>query len=355
MKKWFLITVVAILFCSNVISENNFGNSNITEQLTEKMESVSVNEFIRINILLEEQYDSQELIRVSNTLSKPEKREYVVNELKSFSSESQREILSQLENFVNKGLIQNIRSLWITNLINCYAKSEAIIEISSRNDIKSIDWDEERNMLLDYKINEQKSITDNSSSREITWNVSHVNADDVWDLGFTGEGVIVAVVDTGVRYTHQDLQDHLWENEDYPYYGFDFANNDNNPMDDHGHGTHCAGTVAGDGSAGSQTGIAPDATIMCLKVLDNTGNGNESDVWSAMEFAVEQGADIVSMSLGWQHSWGVNRQAWRDCMNNSLAAGLISSIAAGNEGNQQGWYPIPDNVRRENNGTASAC
>lgn len=345
MKKWLLITVFGILLCANVISENNIGNSKITEQLAEKMESVSENEFIRINILLEEQYDSHELLRIAHILSKSEKREYVVNELKSFSWDSQREILAQLETSENKGLIQNLKSLWITNVINCYAKPEAIEGISRRKDIKSIDWDEERNLLLDYKIKEQKSITDNSSSREITWNVSHVNADDVWDLGFTGEGVLVAVVDTGVRYTHQDLQDHVWENEDYPYHGYDFANNDNNPMDDHGHGTHCAGTVAGDGSAGSQTGMAPDATIMCLKVLDNTGNGNESDVWSAMEFAVEHEADVVSMSLGWQHSWGVNRQAWRDCMNNSLAAGLISSIAAGNEGNQQWSYPIPDNVR----------
>ncbi len=345
MKKWFLITVVGILFCSLVNSENNFGNSKLTGQLLEKMESVPGNEFIRINIMMNEQYDSQELLRNTNELTKPEKREYVVNELKSFRSRSQREILVQMETLENKSLIQNIKPLWITNVINCFALKEAIYEISQKKDIKSIDWDEERNMLLDYNVREQKYLTNNSTDRDITWNVTLVDADDVWALDYTGEGVVVAVVDTGVRYTHQDLQDHIWENEDYPYHGYDFANNDNDPMDGHGHGTHCAGTVAGDGTAGSQTGIAPDATIMCLKVLGDDGNGNESNVWSAMEFAVEQGADIVSMSLGWQHSWGTNRQAWRNCMDNSLAAGLISSVAAGNEGDWQWTYPIPDNVR----------
>ena len=345
MKKWVLITVSGILLCSLLISENNSGNSKITEQLQEKMESTSESEFIRINIAMNEQYDSQTLLRNTNELSKPEKREFVVNQLKSFSNESQKDILTEMEILENEGLIQNIKSLWITNLINCFATKEAIREISLRNDIKSIDWDEERNMLLDYNVNEQKYITNNSTDRDITWNVTLVDADDVWALGYTGEGVIVAVVDTGIRYTHLDLQDHIWQSDEYPNHGYDFANNDNDPMDDHGHGTHCAGTVAGDGTAGTQTGMAPDATIMCLKVLDNTGNGNESNVWSAMEFAVENGADVVSMSLGWQHSWGVNREAWRNCMDNSLAAGLISSVAAGNEGDYQWNYPIPDNVR----------
>lgn len=116
-------------------------------------------------------------------------------------------------------------------------------------------------------------------------------------------------------------------------------------MDDHGHGTHCAGTVAGDGTAGSQTGMAPDVQIMCLKVMDSGGSGSESGVWSAIQFSIDNGADIISMSLGWQQSWGPNRATWRNTMINALSAGVTVAVAAGNEGDQQYMYPIPDNVR----------
>jgi len=74
------------------------------------------------------------------------------------------------------------------------------------------------------------------------------------------------VLDVGVNYNHVDLADNMWEHPDYPNHGYDFAYNDDDPMDNHGHGTHCAGTVAGDGTAGSQTGMAPDAKIMALKI-----------------------------------------------------------------------------------------
>ena len=146
-----------------------------------------------------------------------------------------------------------------------------IEQLSTRDDIKSIDWDEKRNMLIgDYKKGQKKAIG-NPRDREIAWNVTKVNADDVWGLGYTGDGVLVAVLDTGVRYTHVDLADHMWTHASYPNHGYDFVNDDNDPWDEgggaDGHGTHCAGTIAGDGTAGSQTGMAPDAEIMALKIL----------------------------------------------------------------------------------------
>ncbi|MBC8382733.1 MAG: S8 family serine peptidase, partial [Candidatus Cloacimonetes bacterium] len=78
----------------------------------------------------------------------------------------------------------------------------------------------------------EKGDSDDPTSREITWNVIKVNADDVWNLGYTGSGVTVAVLDTGVNYNHVDLADHLWTDPGYPNHGWDFRNNDNNPMDD---------------------------------------------------------------------------------------------------------------------------
>ncbi|MBN2175138.1 MAG: S8 family serine peptidase [Bacteroidales bacterium] len=343
MKIKFLL--VFALVAAFIVAQGQTSSSVITPQLTEQMNQKSGNVMIRINIRMAEQFDLSTIQNALNTMDKNDKRLFVVNELKAFRDESQADLLNFIDSKIQKKQARLIHSLWITNTVTCFATKEAINELASRTDIDRIDWDEERKMLIGDNRPEPAIPGDPDGTEEITWNVSILNVPSVWSLGFTGTGVTVAVIDTGVNYNHVDLQDHVWTDPSYPYHGYDFYNYDNNPMDDHGHGTHCSGTVAGDGTAGSQTGMAPDATIMCLKVLNSGGSGNESDVWAAIEFAVDHEADVISMSLGWQHSWGVDRTSWRSSFDNAQAAGVISSVAAGNEGNQQGTYPIPDNVR----------
>ena len=314
--------------------------SPATPELQERLRTAEPDERIPIIIALSERYDSMELMQASNSLPPQQRRQYTVNELKRFSQDTQHELRQFMQ--TRSSGIDNVRSLWIANVILCDATPQAIRELSGRSDIRRIDWDDMQN-LLDPR--EWQNARDVEGQREITWNVTIVNADDVWDLGYTGEGITIAVIDTGVNYNHADLADHVWESDDYPYHGYDFINDDNNPMDDHGHGTHCSGTVAGDGTAGSQTGMAPDATIMCLKVLTSTGNGQESAVWEAVEFAVEQGADAFSMSVGWTDSNNPDYESFRDAMVASQAAGVAGAVAAGNEGDYLSWYPIPHNVR----------
>jgi len=343
----YLFTLFFVLIILFQINSFTYASESkvITQQLQEQMQQVDAGQFVRINITLKDQFDSQNLLSQAQTLVGEARREYVVSVLKDFSALSQQGVVAELNQLQRAGTVEKVTTYWIANVINCYATSEAVKALESRNDIASIDYDETRIMIDPGENRNAIAIEGNPASREITWNVLKINADDVWALGFNGEGVIVAVIDTGVNYDHYDLQDHVWESVEYPHHGYDFVNNDNDPKDDHGHGTHCSGTVAGDGTAGSQTGVAPEATIMCLKVLDSGGGGAESGVWAAAEFAVEHGAHVMSLSLGWQHSWGVNRTVWRQTFDNALAAGVVASVAAGNEGDQQSSYPIPDNVR----------
>ncbi len=339
-----LIIVLAMLFQFNTHAYAS-QNQVITTPLQEEMQAVDGDEMIRINITLKEQFDTQNLIRQARSLKGEARRHYVVSALKEFSAFSQEGVVDAINTLQRSGSIQKVKTYWIANVINCYANAEAIKALEGRTDIAEIDYDEYR-VLIDPRENRDAvAVEGNTDNREITWNVLKINADDVWTLGYNGEGVIVAVIDTGVNYDHVDIADHVWESAEYPNHGYDFVNNDNDPKDDHGHGTHCSGTVAGDGTAGSQTGVAPEATIMCLKVLNSGGGGQESGVWAAVEFAVEQGAHVMSLSLGWPHSSGPNRTVWRQAFDASLAAGVVASVAAGNEGDQQGSYPIPDNVR----------
>jgi len=345
MRKLSTLLLIAAFLMSG-FSQSVTGSETITTHLKQKIESSASDNLIRINITLSEQFDSQALFQEVETMRQADKREYVISVLKQFTSLSQEGIVADLNDLQRSKSVEQVTTYWIANVINCYATPSAIETLSKRNDIASIDYDEYR-VLLDPKEYENRKPEQGNlgGGREITWNVLKINADDVWALGFNGEGIIVSVIDTGVNYDHYDLEDHVWESEEYPNHGYDFVNNDNDPMDDHGHGTHCSGTVAGDGTAGSQTGVAPEATIMCCKVLDAGGGGSESGVWSAVEFSVENGAHVMSLSLGWQHAWGVNRTVWRQTFDNSMAAGVLASIAAGNEGQDQGSFPIPDNVR----------
>ncbi len=187
-----------------------------------------------------------------------------------------------------------------------------------------------------------------STTREVTPNITQVNADQVWGLGYTGAGVVVAVVDSGVNYEHIDLADHLWDgDEEFPHHGYDIVNDDNDPMDDKGHGTHCAGTVCGDGTAGALTGIAPDATLMCVKSIRGDGFGGAVNIAGGMEWAVEHGCDLISMSLGMVDAGATDKEVLRRTCEAVLDAGIVAMVCAGNEGNAflQMTYPVPNNVR----------
>ncbi|MDD2204620.1 MAG: S8 family serine peptidase [Bacteroidales bacterium] len=309
------------------------GMSKIDAELYEEIALKGSNELIRINVIMTEQYDQFEMRQKSDFYNTKEaKRTFVVNELKNFSKSTQSEVSDLLFVYSKSGKASNVQSFWIYNGITCYANAEVIEELASRQDVMMIGFDREQNMIP-----QGETAKEVENLREVTANILKVNADDVWELGYRGEGVIVAVVDTGVNYNHLDLADHLWTSDEYPNHGYDFYNNDNNPMDDMGHGSHCAGTIAGDGTAGSSCGAAPDATVMCVKVLSSDGNGSISQICNGVQFAVEQGAHIFSMSLGF-YGGGTNseRVQFRNTMINALEAGVVGAVAAGNEGSSVG-------------------
>ena len=337
MKKVFLIALMAVCFSQIITAQNN---AKIDVSLQQEMALSQTTDLIRINIILNQQYEQMEMrMKASIFPTKEARRSFVVSELKRFSEETQRGVMDLLSTMP---AVSEVQSCWIANFINCYANIEAIEELSLHPDVLIIGFDKEQYLLPE---GEPSATTD--ETRELTYNVTKVNAHLVWELGYEGEGVIVAVLDTGVNYNHNDLKTHMWQSGDtgIPNHGWNFANNNNNPMDGHGHGTHCAGTVAGDGASGSQTGMAPSATIMALKVLDNGGYGNPSNVCNAMAFGIEHGAHVFSMSVGWANPSASDRLLFRNAMNNVLEAGIIASVAAGNERQYLYMYPIPQNVR----------
>ncbi len=179
-----------------------------------------------------------------------------------------------------------------------------------------------------------------------------IDAPEAWSIVTeVPDDIIIAVIDTGVDYTHSDLAANMWVNGDEipdngidddnngyidDYRGWDFSYNDNNPMDGHSHGTHCAGTIAavGNNSTGI-TGVCWKAKIMPVKFLSDGGSGYTSDAIESVQYAVNNGAKILSNSWG----GGGYSQALKDAITEAHNAGALFIAAAGNSGSDNDSYP----------------
>lgn len=179
------------------------------------------------------------------------------------------------------------------------------------------------------------------------WGADLVKAPAAWAQGYTGKGVVVAVLDTGFDYDHPDLKDNIWmnpgeipgngiDNDGNGYIddtqGWNFADNTNNVIDLNGHGTHVAGTIAGGNNGFGVTGIAYDAKIMPVKVLNEQGSGSSNAVAEGIYYAVNNGADVINLSLGNNFP----NSTLADAIEYASSRGTVVIMASGNNG-----YPLP--------------
>jgi len=158
------------------------------------------------------------------------------------------------------------------------------------------------------------------------WGVARIGGQQVHLGGITGAGVRVAVFDSGLDYTHPDLS---------PGYagGWDYVNGDNDPMDDNGHGTHVSGTIGAFADNNGVIGVAPNAQLYGVKILDASGQGDFGNVVAGLEWAVDNGIRVANHSYGSSIDPGtLVSQAFA----NAAAAGLLNIAAAGNTGNCRG-------------------
>lgn len=185
------------------------------------------------------------------------------------------------------------------------------------------------------------------------WGLKNMKTTLAWDLT-QGENALVAVVDTGIDYTHPDITANLWINAgEIPNNGVDDDNNGivddyygchylegqvyGDPRDDNGHGTHVAGTIAAVGNNNlGIIGVAPKAKIIAAKGLDREGSGYIVDLANCINYVVNQGADVIN------NSWGGsgNSQLIEDAIKNALAKGCVVVVAAGNSNaNTANFFP----------------
>ena len=178
-----------------------------------------------------------------------------------------------------------------------------------------------------------------------------IDAPEAWSVYTGTSDVIVCVIDTGVNYNHPDLAANIWTNPGEiagngidddangfidDIHGWDFKNHDNDPIDDHGHGSHCSGTIGGVGNNGvGVAGVNWNVRIMGCKFLDAAGYGDTADAILAVQYATMMGADVMSNSWG----GGPYDQAMYDAIEAAYAAEVFFVAAAGNSGTDNDASP----------------
>ncbi|MEI6788417.1 MAG: S8 family serine peptidase, partial [bacterium] len=177
---------------------------------------------------------------------------------------------------------------------------------------------------------------------------SDISAPQAWDWTTGDTQVVVAVIDTGIDYTHPDLADNIWSNTAESANGLDndgngytndvrgwnFAGDNNNPMDGHSHGTHCAGTIGAIGNNGTGVaGVNWRCKIMALKFLDDSGSGTDSDAADALHYVADLKRCGVNIRLT-SNSWGGGdyTTTLRDAIQENASLGILFMAAAGNSG-----------------------
>ena len=179
-----------------------------------------------------------------------------------------------------------------------------------------------------------------------------VNAPDAWAQGITGQDITVAVIDSGVDIFHPDLNDNIWVNSGEIFgdgidndangyvddiVGWNFGGDNYNILDYNGHGTHVAGTIAAEANGFGTTGVAPGAQIMPIKIGDVGFDNrfvNPGNLAQAIRYAVDNGADVINMSLSWTPSYEL-----LDAFAYAASNNVITVTAAGNEGMARPSFP----------------
>ena len=373
MKTKIILLLLAVFLISGLGSAQD--NPKIHQDLKVKMAQSSPMEKIPVYILFNDHLNLNDFSDISYDTPKKERRQIVIERLQNFSKNNQSVVREYIEQKYSQKAIDYFEIIWMNNIIALNATTAIINELATDfNNVRMIcyDFPFPTEMLID----EQAHIPFINSAYEplaIEPGVLLMNADDCWTYGNKGAGVLAANADDGFWWKHPDLVNGVYQNlgEDAnnngktiiwgsgttsvfdpgdingvdndgngkidDLIGWDFTTNNYN-ITTASHGSATLGHVVGDGTGGTQTGVAPEAKCLLLR----NGSGQTQQM-SAFQYAFQMGADIVTSSLSWK--WNMSPKpdysAFRLITDMSLAGGMIHTNSTSNNANQLG---IPLNI-----------
>ena len=381
MKQTLTILLFSIILIG--ISSVQAQSTKINPYLQTVLLDAANNEMIDVYATLEDQYSFDQLREETAFLSKKEKQKEVVRILRAYATEKQQAVRSFLDDAKQQNLVGKIDILWAANTIIFSAVPEVIYYLAENyNEIAEIRYDApvDESQVIDPTEQTQTYYPpqpgDNPPPPQA--GLILINAPAVWAAGDSGQGVLAANHDSGCDWDHPDLFNNIWNNlgEDAnnngrtiiwngssgsfdpgdingidddnngyvdDFIGWDFGSNDNDPYDPSAtHGTCTAGIVCGDGTNGTQTGVAPRAKLINCRL------SGESTSWLAIQYSVAAGVDVItsSHSYKWYFSPQPNYPMHRQMNDFELAAGVVHTNSTSNDGNTVG---IPFNISAPGN------
>jgi len=333
----------------------------VDPSLPEALSAAKDGGMVRVLLVLDERPDPVALAAGLEGTSPSQRRAAVLARLREFAARSQADVMTRLYAAAARGHVRRVKPLYVANAVIFLADRQGVEEVAAAKAQGLLTFDRPYDLLAGVMAPDTPpaATADPSPAKGNAWSLDWIGAPSVWTMGYTGDGIVVGHLDSGVYLTHPDIANNLWTNpgeiagngidDDGNGYvddvhGYDFGDDDGNPNDDSaspGHGTHTAGTVAGDGTGGTNTGVAPGAKIMACKVFASDGSGTLGMIWEAYQYVLENGARMITMSLGVP---GDNipaslARAERNSCDVLRSAGITVFNAAGND---HGTYVPPN-------------
>jgi len=337
-KMLFLITTLALVSISTFAAKSKRMPAHIPGEIIIKLKAEQKSQFMSLKNLQGKVLNEMSLLNGQYILFKKSNKQTLEQTLKELNDNPSVEYAEP--NFVYKA-IQNDLTIQDVHKSQ-YSKSKKRLT----NDPKFGElWG-----LINDGTNEPTANGGNSSATGRAG--SDINAAKAWKITKGNSRIKIAVIDTGVDYNHEDLKSNMWTNEKElngkpgidddgngyvdDIHGYDFANNDGDPMDGNGHGTHCSGTIAAGHNNGiGIAGVMANAQIVGVKFLTDEGSGTTAAAIAAIDYATKVGVDIMSNSWG----GGGHSQALEDVIKVANAAGIIFTAAAGNSASNNNSTP----------------
>ena len=299
------------------------GASVITSRLKGTLKTLPSGSEVSVIVTLKEQADVWSMDRQLRHFTRRERRRTLIENLKNVAETSQ----ASLRTLVKNRNARMVLPLWIINGIALTAPASVIRELAIQPEVGTIDLDAVISMVPPQPALEAAS----------EWNISMVHAPDLWSMGYTGQNVVVANMDTGVDINHPDLSS-KWRGGSNSWY--DPYGQHSTPYDYYGHGTATMGIMVGGSAGGSNIGVAPDAKWIAVKIFSDENSAMTSAIHAGFQWLLnpdgdpntDDAPDIVNNSWGFKSMTNICSVGFEADVQALKTAGIAVVFSAGNDG-----------------------